>query len=282
MYRILSLFLILMVTMNVWGAEISKTLTLSTEGITSFSVEAGSGNLEIQGVDKADEIRVLADIVIPGKDDEEAEKYAEISLDKHGDAAILTSQIVKSSGGGIFNGQNGYIHLKITVPSRLTLDIDDGSGNISIRSMAMDVTIDDSSGDIHVADVGGNLVIDDNSGSLAVTSVNGNTLIDDGSGDIRVANVTGELHINDGSGSIEISKVTGNVEVEDGSGDLLCSGVEGNVEIEDGSGSITVNEIGGDVIINDDGSGDFNANDIGGKVHHPDMDDEYEDSKKYY
>jgi len=212
------------------GYTEDRDLELDTRGIKVFEVDTGAGSLAIEGVAGIHNIHVKATINVP---DESADKAREIiasdlklSLEKIRDHARLKAEFDHGFWGF---GDAPSVDLVIRVPHNMVLDIDDGSGSLSVINVAADVAIDDGSGSIRIEQVNG-------------------VVIDDGSGSINIVGVVGDVSIEDGSGSITVERVGG------------------SVIIDDGSGGITVNDVEKDLIIVDDGSGSLKTADIRGRI----------------
>ncbi|MGB5257095.1 MAG: hypothetical protein WBN44_07560 [Woeseiaceae bacterium] len=207
-----------------------RELRLDASGIESFEIDAGAGKMGVKGVVGLEAIEVVATILVPESDEDDAmelvEKKLRLSLHRAGDRARLVSHFKP----GVFGSESAArIDLEIMVPSGLAIEIDDGSGSIELVDLGGDVSIED------------------------------------GSGSITVAGVVG-LSIDDGSGSIDVSSAAGDVSIVDGSGSIKVRSVAGSVTIDDGSGSIKVNDVAQDLIIVDDGSGGFSYADVRGSV----------------
>jgi len=207
-----------------------RDLKVDAAGIESFEINAGAGSLDIQGVAGLDSLIVVATVVVPESDEDDAvqliDKKMRLSLDRNGDSAKLESWF---EDGWLGRESSARIDLKISVPTGVTIRIDDGSGSIDVIGVEADVSIDDGSGSIQVQ---------------------------------RVASVS----IDDGSGSIEVSDATGDVSIIDGSGSINVRSVGGSVRVDDGSGSIKVSDVEQDLTIVDDGSGGFSYSDVRGRV----------------
>ena len=206
-----------------------RDLSLNAEGIRALRIDAGAGSLSVTGVAGSSTIVVQAIVRVPGADAEEARKIIEsglvLSLERDGERAVLESWFEQ---GSWFSGDSGSIQLEVTVPEALALDIEDGSGSISVQN------------------VSGDLVLDDGSGSIDLRQVGGRVTIDDGSGSISAEQVGGDITVTDGSGSLKLSAVGGGVIIEDGSGSITVSGVAGDLEIrESGSGSVAISDVQG-------------------------------------
>lgn len=217
------------------GFEEERELKLDTRGIDMLSIDNGAGSIDIQGVSGSSEIIVMATILVPGRNDDKAikriEDDLELTLDKNSDIAVLKAYFEES---GFFRfGDGPSVHLDVRMPEGMHLEIDDGSGSITVENVRGDVMLDDGSGSITMINVGGEIEIDDGSGSISVTTVGGNISINDGSGSIKVRDVTGTVTVDDGSGSIDVSDVAEDlIIVDDGSGGLDFSNIAGRVETD--------------------------------------------------
>jgi hypothetical protein len=207
-----------------------RDLKVDAAGIERFEINAGAGSLDIQGVAGLDSLIVVATVVVPESNEDDAvqliDKKMRLSLDRNGDNAKLESWF---EDGWLGRGSSARIDLKISVPTGVTIRIDDGSGSIDLIGVEADVSIDDGSGSIQVQGVA-------------------------------------SVSIDDGSGSIEVSDATGDVSIIDGSGSINVRSVGGSVSVDDGSGSIKVSDVEQDLTIVDDGSGGFSYSDVRGRV----------------
>jgi len=208
-----------------------RELKLDIDGIDELVVEAGAGSMDVRGVAGLDSIVVNATVAVPDADQKDATKVIEkkmrLSLKRNGDSAKLDSWFEQ----GLFGkGSDARIDLDISVPTRIDISIDDGSGSIDISDVLAAVSIDDGSGSIHLNNVT-NIQIDDGSGSINIANASGDVAIVDGSGSITVRSVGGSVTIDDGSGGIDVSDVEQDlIIVDDGSGGFRFSDVRGRVE----------------------------------------------------
>jgi len=213
------------------GYTEDRDLELDTQGIKVFEVDAGAGSLAIEGVAGIQNIYVKATINVP---DESADKAKEIiasdlklSLEKVRDHARLVANFDRRFWGF---GDPPSIDLEIRVPHSMALDIDDGSGSLTVINVGADVAIDDGSGSIKIEQVNG-VVIDDGSGSITIVGVAGDVSVDDGSGSITIEHVGGSVIIDDGSGGITVVDVEKDlIIVDDGSGSLKTADIRGQIK----------------------------------------------------
>jgi hypothetical protein len=239
-----------------------REATLDAGGATRLVIDVGAGSLDVQGAEGLDRVRAEGTACAS-----RAELLDQIVLDteRRGDTLYLTAEYPQRVRGSV------SLDLEVEVPAGLHLRIDDGSGSITVRSVA-GLELEDGSGSIDVSDVAGDLEIDDGSGEIEVLGIGGSVVIDDGSGQIEVTGVGGDVRVDDGSGDIDLRDVDGTVTIEeDGSGGIDVSGVGGSVLVEeDGSGSIRVRDVEGDFTVRRDGSGSVSVEDVRGKVSVPD------------
>lgn len=248
-----------------------KHLSLSAVGIEQLEIQCGAGYLEVDGIEGLEKIEVRAEIVLKGLSEGQAQryikKYVKLSLEKRGNTAVLISKIRSSSS--FFNWGEKKINLTVKVPKNIDLDVEDGSGSITIESIIGKLDIEDGSGSIDIEGITGSLEICDGSGSIGIENITGNIEIDDGSGTINVKSINGNIDIDDGSGEIEARDIAGEVLIDDGSGSIDIRNADGDVEISDGSGSIYINGIEKDVIIKRDGSGSVKVVNVKGNIEKP-------------
>ncbi|MBL4908540.1 MAG: DUF4097 family beta strand repeat protein [Alteromonadaceae bacterium] len=236
--------------------HIKKELTLSAQQLQKLTITTGAGLLVINGENNTDSIKVIADIY----SDNDNLDNVQLSLTENHNQANLIAKMDVSHG--FWQGNSPHIDIKISLPHNLSLNINDGSGDIDITNIGADINLTDGSGNIELASINGNLTIDDGSGDIQLKAIQGNVDINDGSGGLYVKNIQGNMKIIDGSGDIGIKHIRGNVNINDNSGSIAAKDIQGNIDIVDGSGDLSVKNVTKKVTIND-GSGDINVKNIG-------------------
>lgn len=222
--------------------ESSQSLSMSADSVTGLYVDSGAGSLEVKGVKGATSIHVSADIVSQRADSSDVI----FTLERDGDTVKLVGK--RNSGLGFSYGDNyTRVNMTVTVPAQLVLNIDDGSGPITVRDIVNDVRIDDGSGSLLVNNVLGDLDIKDGSGRIEVSHIDGKVAIDDNSGSLSVEHVTGSVNIDDGSGSIDVQDVTDEVVISDGSGGISVARVAHLNIVDAGSGGVSVVDVERDI-----------------------------------
>jgi hypothetical protein len=234
------------------GAECSyeaeREISVAADASGVLSVEAGSGELHVEGRDGLEEIVVVGMLCASH---EESLEEMDVSIDRAGDGEVVIQTMYPSDRNDTHGRRVARIDLTVLMPKGMTVDIDDSSGGIDVSGTG-DLSVDDSSGDLRVQDVDGWLRIDDSSGSVDVQNVSGDVDIDDGSGGLELRMIGGSLHLRDGSGGIE------------------ATGIDGDVVVEsDGSGGIDVRDVGGDFVVALDGSGGIRHSGVEGRVDVP-------------
>ncbi len=203
-----------------------KELNIGASDSSRIFIDVGAGSLKLQGAD-VDKVSLKAKIY--SKEYSRLDKLQsvfankmELSLAQRNGSIVLKSLNKKSLFS--FSNPNISVDLDVLIPRGMKVEIDDGSGPMTI------------------SDINNSVEIDDGSGSITIKNIVGNVLIDDGSGNSNLTNIDGNITIDDGSGTITIDYVTGDVTIDDGSGSIIINNLQGKFNLEDsGSGSIQVN-----------------------------------------
>lgn len=226
---------------------------VDTASLESLQLDVGAGKLIVTGNSASNEVRVVATACANS-----SKRLEELDLTHRVLGSDLRVRSERYRNGGIsswlsFGNNYSYIDIEVTMPSGLTLDVEDGSGAVEISNVSS-VSLDDGSGSIQIEDINGNVDVDDGSGAITISGVSGSVSVDDGSGPIQIRDSNEVTIIDDGSGEISIENIQSNVNVRnDGSGGIRIRDVAGNVEIGDsGSGGVDVSGVAGTYINHDD------------------------------
>src|ERR1700681_3268253 len=187
-----------------------RNAVVDATGAQSVEVEAGAGNLRVEGKPG------LKQVQVSGMARSSSQQFlAQIKLiaERRGDVVFIKADIPDSER----NNDDDYsasLDLVIEVPQGINADVSDGSGDTKITNV-------------------GSLDATDGSGSFSVIGAAGSVRITDGSGDLTIENVGGDVRVNDGSGDINVRNVTGSFTVEsDGSGGIYPTAVRGSVTVQ--------------------------------------------------
>ncbi len=203
--------------------EFRKDVSLQSIAQGALRVEAGAGRLTIRGDAANDQVRVTATLCAS---DEERLDGLRVTLD--GDR--LETSYPRNRGG--WGRQYARIDMEVALPAATHLEVEDGSGSLTISGVE---SVD----------------LEDGSGSIAIENV-GSVLLKDGSGSLRIGGVADDVEIEDGSGSLSIRAVGGGVVIRDGSGSISVEEIGGSVHIDEvGSGGVSVRDVGGDLVVTD-------------------------------
>lgn len=197
-----------------------RTQTISASGITRLIAVTGAGSLEIIGEAGRQDIEYVAEIHARNTSE------VQLALDASGNSARLNAD----AHNGRRQGGWARIDLLVRMPAQMALDLEDGSGEITIKGMQGQVLINDGSGALYL-DGAASATIKDGSGEMEVENIAGDLDIDDGSGEIRVRHIGGIVTVNDGSGAIDIDDAGGLNIINSGSGGLRIREVQGAVSI---------------------------------------------------
>lgn len=213
-----------------YDCKYQRDIEVRIDNARQLAIEAGSGMLEVVGDPAA------TAITINGTACASSQKLLDqIDLRTSDGRSAELETLLPEASGWLGGKRYAALHLRLSVPETLRLDIEDGSGSISVRNTGP-VSLRDGSGSVSLREIGGDL-----------------NIIEDGSGSIEIADVSGAVLVgSDGSGSISIKRVDGNVDIE-----------------RDGSGSIAVNRVAGNFRVGRDGSGSINFSDVDGELDLP-------------
>ena len=228
--------------------EEDMTLSSPVGSGDALMVLAGSGSLDVKGVEGLTEVRAVGHACASH---EEFLEELDLTAEMDGSRLVVETHHPDFSGMRGWGSRYARLDLRLEVPMGMAADIQDSSGEMVLSGL-------------------GALSIEDSSGEIEAHAISGSLEIDDSSGEIRVWDVTGDVTIDDGSGEMDITDIAGNLTIDDGSGEIDVEGVEGTVLVRrDGSGSIDVRGVGGDFIVERDGSGGIRHRDVSGKVDIP-------------
>ena len=247
-YCLILLLILLPVSAFAETAREIKHLELAADGVQSLAIECGAGALKLRGETGLDTIRIIAEIEVESTGESDLrnviDKQLVLEIEKLGGKAVLRCHLKKLT----IPSREARINLSIGVPEKLNVNIQDGSGKITVNDLV------------------GNLIIDDDSGKILVKNVIGKVSIQDSSGDIGIEDVSGSVEIRDGSGDITAISIIGHVTVTDGSGGITIQDIDGSVTVSDGSGRIEINQVTKNVFIRENGSGEMDIDAVKGKV----------------
>ncbi|MCH9688746.1 MAG: DUF4097 domain-containing protein [Deltaproteobacteria bacterium] len=221
------------------------------DGFATLLLDQREGDLTVIGEQDRESITVVAELRaarLSDAQDDEAERALRVGLTE---LDPTTARIA----AGLDDAPRGYyVDVTVIVPSYMTMEVSDESGDATFENLAA-LTLDDRSGDVRISDIQGTVVIDDDSGDMHVTNVGGDLVITDDSGDLGIRDVGGDLLVRDTSGDIVVDGVAGGAEIDDRSGDIVVRDVGEMVSVTDRSGDILI--VGaGDARIVSDTSGD--------------------------
>ena len=199
--------------------EAARSVALSAADLDSVQVLSGPGSLEVVGRSGLDAIRVHGRACASSSD---LLRQTELAASPEDGMARIETVIP----------QRALLDLVIEVPEGLAHRVDDSSGDAIFRNVAS-LDIKDGSGDLSIEGIAGDLYIDDGSGSFDVAGVGGTVSVVDGSNDLQIVDVQRDVLISsDGSGDIIVTDVGGDLLIDaDDSGSIHYERIEVNVRL---------------------------------------------------
>lgn len=251
--------------------EAERIASVAVGDARAVKISAGPGQLEVHGRDGLTEVRVQ------GRACAEVQvrlDRIQVVAERRGDEILIEPTLRGNSPASRDSmptkswANRVFVDLTVDVPRSLALRVSHGAGAAEFQGVGS-MEISDGSGDITIEDASGDTKISDGSGNVTVRGVRGNVVVKDGSGHVSVRDVTGGVEIEDGSGDISIAQVSQDVRVSDGSGEIEIENLDAGVSISDASGNITIRGVGRDVEIEGDSSGEISVSDVGGDLTVP-------------
>ena len=213
--------------------------TLTVSGAVSLDLTTGSGQVMVKTGDSS---RVVIHATVRSSSDwfEGNEESAV--------RGVESNPPIVQSGNSIRIGYNlsddakrhVSVSYEITLPADTTLQVNTGSGEISVEGVRAAAKLHTGSGDIRASDLGPQSRLETGSGSIRADSVAAPCFASTGSGSIQ-ADFTGsgDVDVHTGSGGIRVRGVSGGLRARSGSGELTVDGnVKGPWQLHTGSGSI--------------------------------------------
>lgn len=202
-----------------------RSAALPINGATRIVVIGRAGSLKVAGRAGANEVRATGTACSSDKSD-----LAKIQLraTRSGGEIRIEAEVPEISG--VFWGER-KLDFEVSLPANVPVRVVDGSGGLIIENTGP-LDVDDGSGELTIRHVAGNLTVQDGSGGMTIEDVSGSVRIHDGSGSIAVHRVGGSVILNDGSGSVDVTDVGGDFRVESkGSGHVSYERIKGKVDV---------------------------------------------------
>lgn len=196
--------------------------TFSTPGPVALDIRIPTGDVEIETDDAAE---TAVELEARGRDSEERERDAEISMRPRGDGYEV--RVEAGRGGGLFR-RNGEYRVRIAAPHGTTVRANLASADISGRGSFQEVDVKVASGDVEFEEISGEAGVNTASGDVQLERV-GRAKVNSASGDVQIEESAGGADVNTASGDIEVGSVV--------SGDVTLNSASGDIEVGIAKGS---------------------------------------------
>lgn len=202
-----------------------RSETFSTPGPVSLRLRIPAGEVEIETA-AAEETAV--ELEVHGRDADELERDAEISVRRRGDAFEVVVEADDRRGAGLFRGRSGEYRVRISAPDGARVDAKLASADIAGRGRYSELDIDVASGDVQFQEISGEAKVNTASGDVQIRSV-GSARVNSASGDVQIGSATGPVSANTASGDVQVGSVAeGEVRIQSASGDVQVGVAKGS------------------------------------------------------
>ena len=198
--------------------------SFSTPGPVTLDIRIPAGDIEIE-TDDAGETAV--ELQAHGRDTEELERYAEISMRPRGDGYEVRIEAGRGRGG-LFGMRGGDYRVRVAAPHGATVRANLASADISGRGRYSEVDVKVASGDVEFEEVTGQAGVNSASGDVDLEHV-GTAKVNSASGDVEIDESEEGADVNTASGDIAIRSVA--------SGDVRINSASGDIEVGIATGS---------------------------------------------
>ncbi len=133
------------------------------------------------------------------------------------------------------------IDYDITVPTSIDVEVQNGSGQVTLADVNGNIDARTGSGSIDGSSLAGTVSLSTGSGNIKASHLKEHALLSTGSGSIDLEGANGDINAQTGSGGIDGSNLAGSIQLATGSGSITVTNTDGQLQLSTGSGSITAN-----------------------------------------
>lgn len=161
----------------------------------------------------------------------------QINYNQHGDTLDISSLMAWS----FFQFGLRTVDFEITVPASCDIQLQNGSGQVTVQGTNGEIRVRTGSGRIEARDIQGRVAMKTGSGRIEAGNLQGQIDLRTGSSRIEAQNLQGQINLNTGSSRIVLENVRGQLTAKTGSGHIEVSraALSGDSTLKTGSSSIT-------------------------------------------
>jgi DUF4097 and DUF4098 domain-containing protein YvlB len=137
------------------------------------------------------------------------------------------------------------VRMEVQVPTKTSLDIRTGGGDVKASHLQGDTNLETSGGDVVVSDLAGNLTATTSGGDIKLHDLTGEVKVKTSGGDITLENASGRVEAHTSGGDVKVAFGRGNAkggEIETSGGDIkvrVDPAVSLNLDASASSGEVT-------------------------------------------
>ena len=218
----------------------SKTYSIS--GHADLQVHTDDGDVTIVS---ADQKQIVAHVATEGY--KIGPNEVRIDENQSGDHVMVTVN-TPHMRMGLFGGSRHAVHVMLTVPRELDMQVATGDGAVSLQPVAGHIQVRTGDGSIHADGVRGDVTLHTGDGSIDGRSLDGTLSANSGDGSIHISGRFDGLTVNTGDGGVDASAAAGSkmsspwsLHSGDGSINLrVPQDIRAFVDMKTGDGGITV------------------------------------------
>jgi hypothetical protein len=115
------------------------------------------------------------------------------------------------------------VRMEVQVPTKTTVEIRTGGGDVRVRHIEGDTRLETSGGDVAVSDLAGNLTARTSGGDIKLRDLTAGVDVRTSGGDITLENASGRVDAHTSGGDVDVTLARGNAkggEIETSGGDI--------------------------------------------------------------
>jgi hypothetical protein len=231
---------------NIGGEEsiVREQKRIQLTGMANVTIRTFDGAIELRPWDRNE---VLLDIERRASSAEEARDIVVRMREEGGNVLVEAVQPQRRGTLVHMGGHSPSVHMVVTVPRHLNVDVRSGDGSILARDLTGRIQLNTGDGAVKLQHLEGEIRINTGDGSVAATDMSGAVAINTGDGAVDVTGRLDALTAHSGDGGIHVdarpgSRMGGKWSITSGDGGVtlrLPSDFNASIDAHTGDGPIT-------------------------------------------
>jgi hypothetical protein len=146
-------------------------------------------------------------------------------------------------------GRRFKTSLRITVPKRSALILDNRNGSVEVSGLTGDQRITNGFGRVAVSGITGAVYVANRNDNVVVSDITGATMIHNEYANIEARKITGAVEIRTRNGLVEIYEVKGDTKIYNAYAPVRATDIQGSLSLATRNGSVEIQNVENDVTV---------------------------------